>query len=159
MANDMFLWVDGTKGHATDDKHPGWIDIDNYSFGGSNASTQYSGGGAGAGKVVFQDFHFSAKAGIEMPVMLMFMCSGKHIPKVQLHQQKAGGTKMVFLDVELNECFITSVVMSDSAGGDEPRVQYSLNFTKSTTKYTPQKSDGSPGKTVTQTWDSKKNVK
>ena len=159
MANDLFLKVQGADGHSKDDKHKdGWIDIDSYSFGGSQASTQYSGGGAGSGKVSFQDFHFTAKAGIECPVMMGFMCAGEHIPKVQLHAQKVGGKgKMTFLDILLEECFITSLNMGDSAGGDEPRVQYSLNFTKSTMKYTPQTGTGSPGATVTSTWDSKAN--
>jgi type VI protein secretion system component Hcp len=89
--------------------------------------------------------------------MFGFMCKGTHVKKVQLHQQKAGGKAMIFLDILLEECFVTSVVMSDSTGGDQPQVQYSLNFTKNTFKYTPQKNDGSPDATVTQTWNSKEN--
>lgn len=157
MANDMFLKVDGAEGSSTDSKHKGWIDIESYSFGGSQASTQYSGGGAGSGRVSFQDFHFTAKAGKESPVMFGFMCKGQHIKKVQLQQQKAGGKAMIFLDILLEECFMTSVVMGDSTGGDQPQVQYSLNFTKNTFIYTPQKNDGSPDGPVTQTWNSKEN--
>lgn len=158
MANDMFLKIDGADGGCKDSKHKDWIDIDSYSFGGNQASTQYSGGGAGSGKVSFQDFHFVAKAGKESPVMFGFMCLGQHIKKVQLHQQKAGGSKMIFLDILLEDCFITSVVMGDSSGGDEPHVQYSLNFAKNTFKYTSQKDDGTVGATVTQTWNSKENI-
>ena len=61
MANAIFLKIDGAPGTSLEANHKEWIDIESYSFGGSQASTQSYGSGAGSGRVSFQDFHFTVE--------------------------------------------------------------------------------------------------
>jgi type VI secretion system secreted protein Hcp len=159
MANAIFLKIDGAPGTCTEKSHEKWIEIESYSFGANQQSTAGHGLGAGAGRVSFQDFHFTAKAGKESPVVFGFVCSGQTCGKVELHEQKAGGKAHInFVEILLEDCFISSFQMSDSAHASEPSASYSLNFSKATFKYQGQKNDGSKdGGPVESTWDAKKN--
>ena len=161
MANSMYLNVEGAKGTCGEKAHKDWIEIETYSFGGSQASTQSYGSGAGSGKVSFQDFHFTVKAGKESPVLFGFMCSGQHIGKIELHESKAGGASPVnFVEVVLEDCFVTSYQMSDSTGAPEPTRSYSINFSKSKFKYQPQNDKGGKeGGPIESGWDAKANTK
>ena len=59
MAADYFLQITGIDGESTDAKHKGWIDVESWSWGETNPGVRATGGGAGAGKVQMQDFHFA----------------------------------------------------------------------------------------------------
>jgi type VI secretion system secreted protein Hcp len=159
MANSMYLNIEGAKGTCLESKHKEWIEIESYSFGGSQASTQSYGSGAGAGKVSFQDFHFTVKAGKESPVLFGFMCSGQHIGKIELHESKAGGKDPVnFVEVILTDCFVTSYQMSDSSGSPEPTCSYSINFNTAKFKYQAQNDKGAKeGGPIEAGWDAKQN--
>lgn len=161
MANAIYLKIDGAPGTSKEAEHKDWIEIESYSFGGNQQSTQSYGGGAGAGRVAFQDFHFTAKAGKESPVVFGYMCSGKHITKVELHEQKAGGTSPVnFVEIVLEDCFVTGYQMSDSTHTPEPSASYSLNFSKAKFKYQAQNDQGGKdGGPVESGWDAKANKK
>ena len=159
MANAIYLKIDGADGTSTDSEHAKWIELESYSFGGSQQSTQAHGGGAGAGKVSFQDFHFTAKAGTDSPVVFGYMCEGEHIKKVELHAVKVGGkgAKMIFMKIVLENAFMSGFQLSDSSGGGDPTGSYSLNFAKATYTYTGQKDDGSKAADITKGWDTKLN--
>lgn len=159
MANAIFLKIDGAPGTSLESKHIDWIDIESYSFGGSQASTQAYGSGAGAGRVSFQDFHFTVKAGKESPVLFGFMCCGQHIAKIELHEQKAGGASAInFVEVTLQDCFVTSYQMSDALQVPDPTCSYSINFSKANFKYQAQTDQGgAAGGPVESGWDAKAN--
>jgi len=57
-AVDMFLKIDGVEGESKDQKHPGTIEIESFSWGMSNPGTHGSGGGGGTGKASFSDLSF-----------------------------------------------------------------------------------------------------
>ncbi len=161
MANSMYLNIEGAKGTCLESQHKDWIEIESFSFGGSQASTQSYGSGAGSGKVSFQDFHFTVKAGKESPVLFGFMCSGQHIGKIELHESKSGGASPVnFVEVTLEDCFVTSYQMSDSTGSPEPNCSYSINFSKAKFKYQAQNDKGGKeGGPIESGWDAKANKK
>jgi type VI secretion system secreted protein Hcp len=160
MSNAIYLKVDGAPGTSVAKGHDKEIELESYSFGGSQLSNQAYGGGAGAGKVSFQDFHFTAKVGEESPNMFLFMCSGKHIDKVVLSAEKAGGDASVkFIEITLEDCFMTSFSMADSSGGPDPSGSYSLNFSKAKFKYTGQSDKGANAAGKETGWDAKKNQK
>jgi type VI secretion system secreted protein Hcp len=160
MSNAIFLKVDSAPGTSKIKGHDKEIELESYSFGGSQLSNQAQGGGAGSGKVSFQDFHFTAKAGEESPNLFLFMCNGFHIPKVVLSCEKAGGDATVkFLEITLEDCFVTSFSMSDHAGGPDPSGSYSLNFSKCKFKYTGQTDKGAAGASKETGWDAKVNTK
>jgi type VI secretion system secreted protein Hcp len=159
MAVDYFLKLDGIKGESTADKHKDEIDIMSFSWGLTQAATAGFGGGAGAGKVQMQDFHFTSKVSKASPQLFLSCASGKHIPTATITARKAGERQQDFLVIKMNDILISSYQASGSAGGDLPTDQFSLNFAQIEYTYTEQKADGSSGADNTAGWDLKGNVK
>ena len=60
MASDFHLEIDGVKGESEDGKHKDQIEILSFSWGATNAGSHAAAGGGGAGKVSFQDVHFTS---------------------------------------------------------------------------------------------------
>ena len=83
MAFDAYLKITGVTGEAKDDKHPGWIHLESYSFGGSNVGSARLGGGMGTGKADLQDFHFTTSMDKSVPDLLVKCCTGEHISRRQ----------------------------------------------------------------------------
>lgn len=55
MAFDAFIEIDGIEGESTDDKHAGWIEMNNFSTGlqQKSSTTASSVGGASAERADF----------------------------------------------------------------------------------------------------------
>ena len=76
---DYFLKITNVKGESTDEKHKGEIELESWSFGGTNAASFSSGGGGGAGKVALQDFHFVKKTDTASVKLFVAMATGEHL--------------------------------------------------------------------------------
>lgn len=151
---DYFLKIEGVDGESTDDKHKGEIELESWSFGGSNAGSFSSGGGGGSGKVSLQDFHFVKKTDKASAKLLTACCTGEHIKKVTLTCRKAGKEQQEFLQIILSPVLVSSYQTGGSAGSDIiPMDQVSLNFGKIEYKYNEQKPDGSLGGDVVGGWN------
>ena len=74
-AFDAFLEIDGIKGESKDKDHKNWINVSSFSWGMTNTPAA-GGGGAGAGKVSFHDFHFVAKLSKASPQLLAAAAGG-----------------------------------------------------------------------------------
>ena len=59
--SDYFLKIDTIEGESNAQGHEKENQIMSWSFGASNPSTVGAGSGMGAGKVQFQDFHFTKR--------------------------------------------------------------------------------------------------
>lgn len=151
---DYFLKIEGVDGESTDDKHKGEIELESWSFGGSNAGSFSSGGGGGTGKVALQDFNFVKKTDKASAKLFTACCTGEHLKKVTLTCRKAGKEQQEFLVVELTSAIVSSYQTGGSAGSDIiPMDQVSLNFAKIEYKYKEQKADGSLGGEIIGGWD------
>ena len=140
-AVDYLLEIDGIKGESGDERHAQAIEIDSFSWGTTN-TTASAGGGGGAGKVIFQDMHFTAKVSKAGPQLLFASASASHYPRVILTMRKAGaagGEYQEYYHIQLEDVLISSynISASPSAAGDiVPTDQFSLNFAKVTVSYT-----------------------
>jgi type VI secretion system secreted protein Hcp len=151
---DYFLKVDGVDGESTDDKHKGEIQLDSWSFGGTNAGSFSSGGGGGTGKVALGDFHFVKKVDKSSAKLFTSCCTGEHLKKATLVCRKAGKDQQEFLTIILSPVLVSSFQTGGSAGSDViPMDQVSLNYGKIEFKYKEQKPDGSLGGEVIGGWD------
>jgi type VI secretion system secreted protein Hcp len=151
---DYFLKIEGVDGESTDDKHKGEIELESWSFGGSNAGSFSSGGGGGTGKVALQDFNFVKKTDKASAKLFTACCTGEHLKKVTLTCRKAGKEQQEFLIIELTSAIVSSYQTGGSAGSDIiPMDQVSLNFAKIEYKYKEQKADGSLGGEIIGGWD------
>lgn len=144
-ASDFFLKIEGVEGESTDAKHAGEIEIESFSWGAQNTP--------GISKVNFQDFHFTTRTSKASPVLMLACASGKHFSKAVLTVRKAGEIPVEYYKVTLEDLLVTSHQSGGSAGSEVvPMEQVSINFTKITFSYTPQKADGSLGSPVVTTW-------
>jgi type VI secretion system secreted protein Hcp len=181
-AVDFFLKIDGVDGESTDDKHKGEIDIESFSWGATNNANAAHGGGGGAGKVSFQDFHFVARFNKASPKLLLATATGEHFKKATLTVRKSGREQVDFLTWTLNDCIVASyqtggnrtpvlesvknveepspeVTAVRNAAAGAPVDEFSLNFAKIEVSYRPQSADGALESPVTAGWDLATNKK
>jgi type VI secretion system secreted protein Hcp len=159
MAVDYFLKIDGIDGESADDKHKNDIDVQSFSWGASNAGTMAYGGGGGAGKVSFNDFHFTMGVNKATPKLIQACASGEHIKKAVFIARKAGKKQEEFLTIKFTDILISSYQTGGGHGAEIPNESISFNFSKVEYEYKEQKADGSLGGAITAGWDLKKNVK
>jgi type VI secretion system secreted protein Hcp len=157
---DYFLKLDGVDAESTDDKHKGAIEIESFSWGETQSGTAGRGGGAGAGKVQPQDFHFVKKVDKATPVLFIGCATGHHYKSAVLTGRKAGGGQQEYLKITMEDVLISSYQTSGSSHSDVvPTEQVSLNFGKLEFSYKEQKADGSLGGEVKQKYDFTANKK
>jgi type VI secretion system secreted protein Hcp len=160
MATDYFLKLEGIKGESKDSKHKDEIDLMSFSWGATQSGTASFGGGGGAGKVQFQDFHFVMRMSKASPLLLQSVATGKHIKEASLVARKAGGTQQEYLKIKFTDVLISSYQSGGSQGGDDiPVEQVSLNFAKINVEYADQKEDGSLNPATVASYDLKQNIK
>lgn len=155
-AVDYFLKIDGIEGESMDAKHKGEIQIESFSFGANQGGTMAYGGGGGAGKVTFQDFHFVKKMDKASPKLFLACSRGDHIKSAILVCRKAGKEQQEFLKWTFSDLLISSYQTSGSGAGDVlPMDQISFNFSKVEVEYKEQKPDGTLGGTIKAHYDIK----
>jgi type VI secretion system secreted protein Hcp len=153
---DYFLKIDGIDGEAQDKTHKGDIHIESFSWGATNAGTASAGGGMGAGKVKFQDFHFVMKSNKASPKLMLACANGEHIKKAVLTCRKAGKEQQEYLKYTFSDILVSSFQIG---GADViPTEQCSINFTKVEMEYKEQKADGTLGGAVKTAYDVKAQV-
>lgn len=157
-AVDYFLKIEGIPGESQDSKHKGEIDIESFSWGASQSGAHAAGGGGGAGKVSFQDFHFVMKINKASPKLMLACANGEHIKKAVLVCRKAGKEQQEFMTVTMSDLLVSSFQTGGSGHGDIlPTDQISLNFAKIEFEYKEQKADGTLGGAVKAGYDLKTN--
>ncbi|HYF05163.1 MAG TPA: type VI secretion system tube protein Hcp [Patescibacteria group bacterium] len=159
-AVDYYLKIEGIEGESTDSRHKGEIEIESFSWGATQPGISRpgsAGGGGGAGKVNFQDLHFTAKASKASPKLMLAAATGEHIKKAVLFVRKSG-QQQDFYKIELQEVLVSSYQTGGSSG-QVPTESFSLNFTKIEFEYRAQKADGSLDAPVKAGYDVKANKK
>jgi type VI secretion system secreted protein Hcp len=133
----MFLKLDGIKGEATYKDESGWIAVESFSWGLSQMGS--AGGGSGAGKASFQDFHFTKTTDTSSPQLFLRCATGEHLHKdggagvadlrfVKINREAEVKGGVEYLKIKLTEVLVSS--FSESSGGDVPQDAFSLNFGK-----------------------------
>jgi type VI secretion system secreted protein Hcp len=112
---------------------PPAIEIDSFSFGASNAGTQATGSGGGAGKANVHEIQITKTVDSASPKLFQACVSGQHYKKVIITLRKAGENPKE--TITLSDALISSYQQSN--GGDKPTESLSLNFTKIELKDTP----------------------
>jgi type VI secretion system secreted protein Hcp len=158
MAFDAFLKIEGVPGESTDDKHKDWIEILSFNHGVTQPSsaTASSAGGGTTERVNLSDYSVVKHLDKASPKLHELCCTGKHIPTVTIELCRAGGDKLKYMEVKMEQVIISGVQAGGTAqGGDTlPTESVSFNFGKIKWTYTQQKrSDGSGGGNVTGGWD------
>jgi type VI secretion system secreted protein Hcp len=150
---DYFLKLDGIQGEAQDKTHKNEIQLDSWSWGASNKGSSATGGGAGMGKVQFEDFSIRKTVDSASPKLMLACAQGQHIKSAVLTCRKAGKEQQEYLKYTFTDVLISKF----QTGGTElmPADEISLNFTKCEMEYKAQKADGTLGGAVKAHYDIK----
>lgn len=159
MAVDIFLHLDKIKGESVDDKHPGKIDVLQWSWGMSQSGTTHLGPGGGSGKVNVQDISLTKYVDMATHDLLKHCATGTHIADGELIVRKAGATPLEYLKIKMTDIIISSYSTGGSGDGmDRVMETVTLNFAKYEVTYASQKNDGSKGPEGKAGFDIAKNV-
>lgn len=178
MAVDAFLKIDGIDGESTDDKHKGWIEVNSFSWGATQPSsaTASSAGGGTTERVTLEDLTITKHIDKASPKIHEAVSSGKHYATVTLQLCRAGGDKVQYYEVKMEQVIISEAVaqgvsmgVSNNKTTAPPKTEkgspdflpvesVSFNYGKIKWTYTQQKrADGSAGGNVTGGWDATAN--
>lgn len=150
-ATDIFLKLGDINGESQRKGHENEIELLSWSWGLHSAGATT--GGAGAGRVVFQDLTFTKLADSSSPLLMLSTANGKHHPQAVLTLERPGERPFMYYRVTLEDVVVTSVSTSVSTVDNRPTEIISLNFTKVKIEYIPQRADGSAGTPVVFTWN------
>src|SRR4051794_8702914 len=141
MAFDAFLKLDGIDGESQDRTYTNWIELESFSWGVTQPATSGVGGGGGAGKVQFQDFHFVVNFSKASPELFRRCATGEHIKTGVVAVRKAGEKPVEFYKIRLTDVLVSSY-QEGGSGFDVPVDQVSLNFANLAVDFQPQSPTG-----------------
>ena len=152
--SDYYLKIDTVDGESTAAGHDKEMQVMSWSFGASNP-TSVGSGGMSAGKVHFQDFHFTKTIDKASPKLFLACVNGKHIPKAELTVAKpsADGKSITFMKYTFADIMVTSCTHS----ADPLIEELSFTYQKISMEYTPMTDTGKAGDKVIAGWDIKMN--
>jgi len=157
MAFDAFLKIDGIPGESTDSKHADWIEVLSFSHSMEQPAsvTASSTGGASAERVnhgTFDIVHHLDKAS---PKLYDACCTGRHIKEVTLELCRAGGDKVKYMEIKLEQVLVSKIKANGASSEDGfPSETVKFSYGKIKWVYTQQKrADGLGGGNVNSGWD------
>lgn len=152
-SSDYYLKIDGIAGESRVKGHENEIQIESFSWGATNTSSETR---RASGKVSFSDFSFAKMLDKASPLLFQAVASGKRLPKVTFYGVSTGERAGDYLTITLSDVLVSSYQNSGASGG-APSDSFSVNFAKITFDYKPQNADGSFGTAVHGGWDLKAN--
>lgn len=154
MALDAFIKIEGIPGDSLDEQHKDWIEVSGYSFGAkqSISSTASSAGGASAGGADVAEFTFTKRLDRASSKLFEASCAGNHLKGVTLSLNRAGGEKLKYFEIKLEEVLISNFTHTGDSG--EPLEKVRLNFGRIKTIYTHQnRANGQAAGNICGGWD------
>lgn len=156
--SSYYLELSGIKGESTDNKDSNAIDVDSFAFGDEATATRFGAGGAGAGRVHFDDLTIKKDIDSSSPQLFEDSVSGEHIQKAVLIAVKDGTSQQEYLKITLSNVVVSSYhVASQEPAGDGEVETITLAYQQISYQYEPQNSDGSSGAPDTVSWNISQN--
>lgn len=138
MAFDAYIKIDGVEGEVLDAAHKDWIEVLGYEYGATQptSATASSSGGASSERVSLSDFSIRKSVDKASAKLFEKCCQGAHISEVKLEVCRAGGDKLAYLIIDLEEVIVSSVNLigggnqggEDKAVSDLPVEEIKFNF-------------------------------
>lgn len=132
--SDFYIKLDDIQGESQSSAYPGWVDVLAWSWGAVNSGTTHLGGGAGSGRVSFDDLTFVKYLDQTTPELIRRVATGQSFPRVDfVVTEPTGKTPLEVLRIELEDVLVTQV----EQGGREGQVgqlteSITLNFARFT---------------------------
>jgi type VI secretion system secreted protein Hcp len=176
MAVDAFIWFESqsgmmdVEGETLDDFYKkggqggaakGAFEIKDFSFGVENPTTIGSAtGGAGAGKIKFNEFTIKKTTDKSSPAFFKNCCAGAHYKTVIIAMRKSGGdpnsSGKEFLRFKFDTVFTTKIDWS-GPGDEGPEESITFVYGKLGVKYIVQSGAGTQSEQKTAGWDQMRN--
>ena len=157
---DAYLQLGDIKGESMDDKHRGWVEVHNVSWGVTQprATAVSTAGGHTSGKAEVQEVVFDKLADITSPVLFQTCAAGKTLPKAKFEFFRADGdgSRIKYFEIELENVMISNVTPTSGNGGIITEKVH-LASSKFKCTYTQQKISGGAGGSTAGGWDSASN--
>jgi type VI secretion system secreted protein Hcp len=170
MAVDAFIWFESPgvskapEGETLDEyyKDKKAFEIKDFSFGVENPTTIGSAtGGAGAGKIKFNEFTIKKTTDKASPLFFKNCCVGAHYGTVTIEMRKAGGDPVSagkpFLQFRFDTVFTTKIDWS-GPGDEGPEESITFVYGKLGVKYWIQDKSGVQAGDKFAGWDQVKNI-
>lgn len=170
MAVDAFIWFDKPgvgdqpEGESLDKFFSAKkaFEIKDFSFGVENPTTVGSAtGGAGAGKIKFNEFTIKRTTDKSSPLFFKNCCIGTHYGEVNIAIRKSGGDKDAtgkpFVEFKFGTVFTTKIDWS-GPGDEGPEESVTFVFGQFGVRYTVQKASGDVGDQKWEGWDQVQNI-
>jgi type VI protein secretion system component Hcp len=149
-AQSFFLQANGLEGEATERGFERAIEVQEFSWGVSNAS--------GKSSPSFQDFAVTKYVDRASPLLLESVARGQTIPTAKLTAVKGGEPPARWLRFCFTGVRVTSVSSAGSRDDDRLRENVTFSYSTIVEAYQRQLPDGSLAQTVFGGWDLVKNV-
>ena len=157
---DAYLQLGDIKGESMDDKHRGWVEVHNVSWGVTQprATAVSTAGGHTSGKAEIQEVVFDKLADITSPVLFQTCAAGKTLPKAKFEFFRADGdgSRIKYFEIELENVMISNVTPTSGNGGIITEKVH-LASSKFKCTYTQQNISGGAGGSTAGGWDSASN--
>ncbi len=155
--SDYHLEFSGPKleGESQDDQFKNCIQIDSWSWTGTNASTHYVGSGGGAGKVMHGDLQCQKWLDKASIVLFDKLNRGQHFQQAILHcRKKMGGDKALeFLKITMKNVTVSNVSLGGHSNATGVSESISLAYEEVKFEYKIQQPDGSTGAVSQAGWN------
>ena len=148
-ADEIFLLnVPGISGDVTLQGYAGWISVTSFSEAFTNSGAR-AGSGAG-GRVGCQELQIVKLLDVTSPELTMAVAGGHVYHMIQLVALRTAGdaAPVEFLRFTLTNALFTSVAFAGDASASARTETLEVRPTRIDVKYTPQRSDGTPGPAV-----------
>ena len=153
---EIYMKLEDVKGEAKESKHTDWLQLESVNLSAIMEVSEAKGssGGASAGKVRHADLNCSKYTDLASPKLMELCSTGKHFKKVEIEFLRAGGDKVKYMVIILEEVLISSYSFGGSGMAEVGTDNFALNYGKIEITYTAQKrGDGSGGGNVTGKFD------
>ncbi len=155
-AVDMFLFIEGVPGEATQAPFVNWIRVESSAWS-HGAGSGVGGGGTSASKVVFEALALTKLVDVSSPILALAAADGRHFKTAILVFLKAGKQPMVFWKITLTGVMVKAYNAGGSSAASSPTEQVRLGFDRIEWNYFKQMPDGTMSQPVKSGWDLKNN--
>jgi type VI secretion system secreted protein Hcp len=147
------------KGESNDKQYKDAIELDGWSWNGSNPSSHGYGSGGGVGKVTHSGITCQKRHCKASMALFGKLNNGEHFGEAVIHcRKKTGndGNALEFLKITMKNCTVSNLQMGGNSNSDVMD-SFILDYEEIKWEYTEQTADGKKGAVVQQGWSVSQN--
>ena len=144
------------KGESQDDQFKDCIQVDSWSWTGTNSSTHHVGSGGGFGKVMHGDMQCQKYLDKASVILFDKLNCGDHFKEAILHCRKKQGSEgkaLEFLKITMKHVTVSNVSLGGHNNAGAISESLSLSYEEVKFEYTEQKPDGTKGGVTQAGWN------